>query len=155
MLYCLLDQDMLADRILMAYLQLSLRHGQTYPDPAQLRLPAGVDVVRCPDHGPATKLIPTLALERDTLLIVVDDDVVYPSGFIRTRVGAHARHPDKVCAYRGFLADQTVPFGELHHVLATHIAADTRVDIVFGIWGYLLPSWLLPPEATSFADFPA
>jgi len=151
----LLDQDMKPDRIILAYPRESLRNGRAYPDPATLRLPDGVDVVRCDDHGPATKLIPALALERDALLIIVDDDIAYPSDFVRSLVNAHTRHPAAVCAYRGVMADAATDFRELPHILASNLDHDTPVDIVFGSWGYLLPSWLLAPEAASFANFPA
>lgn len=65
------------------------RHGRTgrmYHVPPYLAQDRRVTVNRCVDHGPLTKLLPTLGLETDpdTIIITVDDDKVYHADMVRT-----------------------------------------------------------------------
>ena len=52
------------------------------------------------DFGPITKLEPTLALSQqeksNPIIIVIDDDVIYPIGMISAHIQALAHHPDRV-----------------------------------------------------------
>ena len=153
-LLSLLDQDMPADRLVLALPHQSLRNGAHYPDPASLDLPIGVDVVRCEDVGPATKILPVLQAEPEALIVVVDDDVIYPRDFISTLTAGHNRMPNACLALRGVEIDKSKRFVDLHHVLTSAISDDTPVDIVFGTWGYLVPAWLCDDEFHNFAAHP-
>lgn len=55
-----------------------------------------IRIVRCIDTGPSTKLLPTLATETDpsTLIIIVDDDTIYPSNLVASMVAAHRVAPN-------------------------------------------------------------
>lgn len=61
----------------------------------------------CTDYGPATKLIPTLELERDpsTLIITVDDDMVFKPNAVRRLVRAHLNSPDTAFTNAGQIID--------------------------------------------------
>ncbi|MDP3895808.1 MAG: hypothetical protein Q8Q62_03950, partial [Mesorhizobium sp.] len=137
-LQSLIDQSVPADRIVLA-LPLRSRKGEPYPDPATLNLPAGIDAIRCDDEGPATKLLPALKLEPESVLIVVDDDVIYPYRFIETLLAAHRRNRRAALGFRGVRLSPGVGFPALDHVFATGVAGLTPVDVLFGTWGYLLP----------------
>lgn len=149
----LLDQTEPPDRIVLA-LPRQTRAGLAYPDPAHLRLPAGVDVLPCEDEGPATKLLPALALEPDALVVAVDDDVIYPRGFIAALLAGHRRWPAAALGFRGVRLRPGVRFADLDHVLATGIPEARPVDVLFGTWGYMLPARALGPEVRDFADAP-
>ncbi len=56
------------------------------------------------DLGPITKLYPTLLRETDpdTVIIIADDDEMYPSRYHEELIDALVRYPKSAIAYRGF-----------------------------------------------------
>lgn len=149
----LLDQTEPADRIVLALPRQSLK-GQPYPPPEALDLPPGVDVLACEDIGPATKLVPVLRAEPDALIVVVDDDVIYPEGFIAALLGAHRRDRTAAIGLRGVALCPGTRFADLDHVMATGITETKPVDVLFGTWGYLLPVGALLSDIGDFTDAP-
>ena len=150
----LLEQSESANRIIVALPEKARRDGSTYPHAEQLHLPPGVERLTCEDEGPATKLLPALIAEPDALLVVVDDDVIYPPDFLRTLLKAHRRNPRAAVGYRGVCLAEGVAFGELSHVFATNVKIDERVDVLFGTWGYLLPPGALDRAVHDFSGTP-
>ena len=146
----LLDQSRPADRILLAWPDTSLRTGVPYPSPPPL--PAGVELVRCADHGPATKLLPALVAEPTALVIVVDDDVIYPVDFVASLLAGHAAHPGAVVGLRGwrFGCDVDRP----DHLFGTGVERPVEVDILLGTWGYLVPPGALDGAVHEFTGWP-
>lgn len=151
----LLDQDLKAERIVLALPRVSARDGTPYPAPAELGLPEGIEVLPCKDIGPATKLLPALLAAPEAVLLVVDDDVVYPRDFIRTLLSAHQHMPGTVIGYRGVCLEDGVRFGDLPHVFASAQAVPRAVDILFGTWGYLVPPGALDAAVHDFSAAPA
>lgn len=149
----LLDQTEPADRILLALPRVTMK-GEPYPQPETLHLPPGVDVLRCEDVGPATKLIPALGAEPDALILVVDDDVIYPAGMIAALLAEHRRNPKAAIGLRGVVLSLDTRFADLDHVMATGISETTPVDILFGTWGYLLPPGCLGRDVADFSAAP-
>lgn len=81
------------------------RTGEKYPPiPKELSELPRVKVNRsAPDIGPATKILPITRLEKDphTLIVLIDDDVLYPKDFLYTLMWTHLRHPGCVIAGHG------------------------------------------------------
>jgi hypothetical protein len=152
-LFSLIDQAEPPDAIVLALPEYS-RSGERYPDPATLGLPPSVTVVRCKDEGPATKLLPILKFEPNAVLVIVDDDVIYPRGFLQTLLSEHRRRPGAALGFRGVCLQAGVRFFDLEHIFATGISSCTPVDILFGTWGYLIPSAALGPEVHAFDGYP-
>jgi hypothetical protein len=150
----LIDQSQPADRIVLALPYKTRRH-QAYPEPETLDLPAGIDVIRCEDEGPATKLLPALKLEPGAVMIVVDDDVIYPRRFIETLLAEHRRKRQAAIGFRGIRLQEGVTFPALDHVFATGVSKPTQVDVLFGTWGYLVPPNALGDAVHDFSDSPA
>ena len=148
----LVDQTCPADRIVLAWPRRSLRTGEAYPPPPEV--PAGVDVLECEDIGPATKLLPTLRDEPDALIVVVDDDVIYPHDFIETLLNAHRAEPRVALGYRGWILRPGVDPRDLDHVFATALKQPVDVDVLFGTWGYLVPPGALDSAAHDFEGYP-
>lgn len=140
----LLDQSCPADRIVLALPETSRRSGLPYPAPKGL--PKGIDILRCEDIGPATKLLPTLKAEPDSVVIVVDDDVIYPFNFVETLLAAHRRRPAAVVGLRGWQVQAGKDSRETRHAFSCAIARDQRVDVLLGSWGYLLPPHVLDQD---------
>lgn len=126
----------------------SEREGRPYRVPAWLDTPA-VTLVRTPDHGPATKLIPSLDLPPRQRVLVVDDDRVYGPRLVE-ELHAHAdRWPDHILCCSGWRvpADLTdrpttlraVVTRQPHvPVLGSNVRRPVAVDIVQGLNGYLV-----------------
>ena len=148
----LLDQTWAADRIILAWPRHSIRSGVPYPPPPPL--PEGVEILHCEDQGPATKLLPALRAEPDAILIVADDDVIYPEDFIETLVRAHRKEPTAALGWRGWKLEQGRDPRELDHVFATAVETSEKVDILLGTWGYLVPPHVLGEDIHSFENWP-
>ncbi len=150
----LIDQTVAADRIVLALPSVSRRDGAFYPDPAELGLPRGVEVLACDDEGPATKILPALRAEPDACLVVVDDDVVYPREFLATLLAAHQADRSVAFGWRGVRLEEGVRFVDLAHVFASGVREPVAVDVLFGTWGYLVPPGALDGAVHDFAGWP-
>lgn len=147
----LLDQTWPADRILVAWPTVT-RDGLPYPPPPPL--PDGIELLQCLDEGPATKLLPALTAEPGAVLVVCDDDVIYPVDFLETLLRAHRADPKAALGWRGNRIDRGVDPRDIEHVFATAVAAPTRVDVLMGTWGYLVPPGSLDEAVHDFDGWP-
>ena len=83
------------------------RRGQPYQIPKRLRqfirTHPRIKLVRCHDHGPITKLLPTLQHEHDdeTIIITFDDDIYPLPGMVERMVQALKDYPDQAIGYSG------------------------------------------------------
>jgi len=146
----LVDQSHPADRVVLAWPWRSLRTGLPYPAPPPV--PAGIEVIRCGDDGPVTKLLPVLAEEPDALIVVVDDDVIYPVDFVRCLLAGHARHTDAVVGLRGWRFQGDVDWAR--HLFGTGVNQSVEVDILLGTWGYLVPPGAFDRAVHDFTGWP-
>lgn len=143
------DQQEPPDRVVLAWPWRS-RTGEPYPPPP--RVPAGVEVLRCDDCGPATKLLPVLRAEPDAVIVAVDDDVVYPLDFLGCLMAGHSRHPEAAVGLRGWRIPADLAWPE--HVFATGIRSSAQVDVLMGTWGYLVPPGALDAAVHDFTGWP-
>lgn len=153
----LLDQSRRVDAIYLNLPSRGRREGRAYQVPAFLREYGPVEVVDCgEDLGPATKLLPTLAREKDpdTRIIVTDDDQVYPRNMVETLVAASEQWPDAVVCSRGF----TVPAGyDIHRrntLYGTHLSRPEPIEIVQGSAGYLVRPRFFTTEVFDYSEAP-
>ncbi|MGE0230434.1 MAG: glycosyltransferase family A protein [Flavobacteriaceae bacterium] len=148
----LLEQDRPADRVILALPDYSLRSGKPYP--ALEQVPHGVDLLRCADTGPSTKLLPALRAEADAHIIVADDDVIYPSDFISTLLAGHRAIPDAAIGLRGWCIEPNVEPRHYEHVWGTALRTARQVDILLGVWGYLIPPGSLDEAVFDYGGYP-
>ncbi|MFJ9368815.1 hypothetical protein ACIRRA_30930 [Nocardia sp. NPDC101769] len=148
----LLDQTVPADRLLLAWPRYSLRSGAAYPEPPSL--PAGVDLVRCEDQGPATKLLPALRAEPNAVLVVVDDDAIYPETLLEDLLAAHRQLPAAALGVRGQHVRSGCDPRYLGHVCGTAVRKHVPVDVLMGMWGYLIPAGSLDEAVHDFEGWP-
>lgn len=109
-----------------------------------------VQVVTCADQGPATKLLPALReLPPEQPLLVVDDDMIYPPGFVAHFERLAQLHPDQAVGSSGWrvpadLTDRptTLRSNLLRQaptpVKCTRLKQPWRTDILQGYSGYCL-----------------
>ena len=157
MLNSMLDQSVRPDAIFLNVPDRSRRTGAEYAIPSQLEQVESLEIRRCGhDWGPATKLIPTLLSETDpdTIIIVVDDDQVYPREMIETFLAHEQNLPDAALCARGF----RVPF-QMHHPLrntsyGTKLDAPCEAEIMQGSAGFLVKPRLFTPRLYDYEDAP-
>jgi len=143
----------------------SRREGRLYSVPAALQTLTALEIVRCADAGPATKLLPALEVfDREQPLLVVDDDRLYPPDLIERFTDAAALLPHAALGLSGWNVPDTLidrPTTLLDHlcqrapapVKSTRLHQPRRVDILMGYTGYLVrPAFF---EHTTVSDYSA
>jgi hypothetical protein len=87
--------------------------------------------------------------------VVVDDDAIYPDTFLADLLAAHRRAPGAALGLRG----QRVRLGRdpryLGHVYGTAVPEQVAVDVLMGMWGYLIPPGSLDAAVHDFTGWPA
>lgn len=116
------------------------------------------------DLGPATKLLPTLSLvDENTMIIVLDDDQVYPKNLVQSYLKAEENIPNSaytLCGWR-------VPGSKKHHDKYILHGAGLRlfnpkanlqnvckVDVIQGASSYALKRKQLPDDVANFENAP-
>lgn len=81
----------------------STRKKMKYDLPSDWKFPSNVEIVRCTDYGPATKLIGCISRVKnpDTMIITIDDDQSYNINTFNTLVEYGETHPESVICFRG------------------------------------------------------
>lgn len=171
----LMDQSLPPAEIRINVPHHSRRENCGYEIPPELEGLATVRIIRCEDVGPATKLFPTLtAVDPDTPIIVVDDDRIYPPGFIAGLTAAAEADPNAAPALSGWvvpedLTDRPTTIRSNLYMLppapirARRLRQRREIDILQGFSGYLVRPRFFPemaamlshegaPEAAFFVD---
>lgn len=139
-LECLLGQTQPPDEIVIAVPPFSIRQQREYEVPEYLTRMARVRIVRCErDWGPATKFIPALQEEAaDTLVLVVDDDRVYPSDLLEAYLHFHAQLPDAALCIRGARMPRTFDWRDAVMTRGDRVREPERVAVITGAGSYLV-----------------
>src|SRR5438067_4870885 len=104
---CLLNQTRPPDEIVLAVPEYSRRQRRRYIIPEYVRELPKVRILQCEtDWGPATKFIAVVQAELaagrpNTLILVVDDDRIYPRDALETYVHYHRQLPNAALCFRG------------------------------------------------------
>ena len=130
--------------------EFSRREQVVYQIPAALRHLKCIELVRCADRGPATKLLPALeTFESQQQLLVVDDDRLYPPDLISTfEQWSHAL-PHAALGLSGWRVPRDLtdrPVTLLNNIRqippaplkSTRLRQPQPVDILMGYTGYLV-----------------
>ncbi|MEP2533046.1 hypothetical protein [Shimia sp.] len=162
-----LDQSRPPKKILLNVPDFSLREEVAYDVPAHLEQLDAVEIVRGKDWGPATKLIPALlASEPDQLIVVGDDDRIYPHDFLATFETTASEHPDDALTMAGWVVPSDLMdrpttlrsnlLQEPPAPLRGHRLKSTReVDVLLGVFGYAVrPRFYDLQELTDIDDTP-
>jgi Glycosyl transferase family 2 len=145
-IHSLLNQTRPPDEIVVAIPEFSLREQKHYVIPEYLsRLPR-VRILRCKvDWGPATKFIPAVQEElaagrKNTLIMVADDDRVYPRDALESYLYYHDRLPDGALCFRGAAMPETLDWRDAKMVFGSEIQAPRNVAVVTGCGSYFIQS---------------
>lgn len=153
----------------------SVRDDCVYELPKAFEQLKSVEIVRCEDYGPATKLIPALRdLPPDQPILVVDDDMIYPDDMVETFHQRARSRPEFAHTYSGWVVPDDLtdrPTNLLSNVLmhppvplkCSRIRKEQQVDVFQGYAGFLVrPRFFdleelldytgAPPEARTVDD---
>jgi hypothetical protein len=145
----------------------SRREGRTYAVPQELLALEGLTIVPCEDLGPATKLLPALARHApNRAILVIDDDVILPPGFVHALAEWAARMPDAVVAASGWIVPSdltdrpTTLFSNLFArpptpLPGTRLRRPRRVDVVQGCGGYVVRPRFFDARVFDYEGAPA
>jgi hypothetical protein len=89
---------------------------------------SNLEIYRTEDHGPITKILPTIERINDpeTIIIVADDDLYYMNGLIEAHLKARDKYPNHAIGFAGMSAID----GSCH--FCTSVKEDKRVKILEG-----------------------
>src|SRR5262249_30396430 len=140
----LLEQTRPPDEIVLAIPQFSIRQKMEYTVPAYLEGIPRVRLLRCEkDWGPATKFISVVQEELAggrgrTLIMVVDDDRIYPRDALEIFLHYHTQMPDAALCFRGALIPRNLVWFLPKIFRASQIREVERVDVITGTASYLI-----------------
>jgi hypothetical protein len=101
----LLRQRLAPRQIIINVPEFSLRENVPYVVPEFLNGVGSVTINRCEDRGPATKFLPVVnSADASQLVLVVDDDRIYPPTLVAELVSAALQDPDAAHCMSGWLA---------------------------------------------------
>jgi hypothetical protein len=144
MLRSLLEQTRPPDEIVLALPRFSVRQRKEYMVPAYLEKIPRLRILYCEtDWGPATKFIPVIQEELaagrgDTLIMVVDDDRIYPRDAMETYLHYHSRLPEAALCFRGALMPNNFVWFLPKVFRANQIREPKRVAVITGTASYLV-----------------
>ncbi len=163
----LLKQTRPPDEIVLAIPEFSIREQRPYVVPEYLlRLPR-VRILHCrKDWGPATKFIPTVREELaagrgDTLIMVVDDDRVYPRDALETYLHYNEQLPEAALCFRGAPMPRTLDWRDAKMIRASELRQPQPAAVMTGCGSYLIQpqffdeslwDYLKAPQAAFFMD---
>ena len=140
----LLKQTRPPDEIVLAIPEFSIREQRPYVVPEYVwRLPR-VRVLRCPeDWGPATKFIPVVREELavgqgNTLIMVVDDDRIYPRDALETYLHYNQQLPGAALCFRGAAMPRTLDWRDAKMIKASELRQPEAVAVITGCGSYLI-----------------
>jgi len=140
----LLNQTRPPDEIVLAIPEFSVRERRPYVVPKYIsRLPR-VRVLRCrEDWGPATKFIAAIQDElatgrENTLIMVVDDDRLYPRDALETYLYYSEQLPNAALCFRGAAMPSSLDWDDAKMIYAKDLREPRPVAVLTGCGSYLV-----------------
>ena len=140
----LLKQTRPPDEIVLAVPEFSIREDCPYALPEYLFQLPRLRILRSErDWGPATKFIPLVRDElatgrADTLIMVVDDDRVYPRDALATYLHYSARLTGTALCFRGAAMPRTFDWRDATMIKGNQLREPQAVAVITGCGSYLI-----------------
>lgn len=130
---------------------------KTIPQSLQLQQKRGLEIHFCEDLLSYKKLVPSLSLYGNDIIITIDDDVIYPPNFIDVLVTEHIKHPhDIICTRaRKIQFDETnqlKSYTEWPYVINSQSIA-SPLFVAIGVGGILYPPHSLSQDSLDGKNF--
>src|SRR6478752_1833211 len=140
----LLNQTRPPDEIVLAVPEFSIREQRPYVVPKYIsRLPR-VRVLHCAeDWGPATKFIGAIRDElaagrENSLIMVVDDDRLYPRDALETYLFYSEQLPNTALCFRGAAMPSTLDWDDAKMIHAKDLREPRSVAVITGCGSYVI-----------------
>src|SRR5881227_531540 len=140
----LLKQTRQPDEIVLAIPEFSIREQRRYAVPKHVSRWPRMRVLHCRrDWGPATKFIPIVREElgagrENTLIMVVDDDRVYPRDALETYLHYNEQLPEAALCFRGAAIPQNLDWRYARMIRASELRQPQPVAVITGCGSYLI-----------------
>lgn len=146
-LVSLLRQTHLPDRIIL-WLDYTTWNINNIPKELKKLQEYGVEIAFCNDIRSYKKLVPTLSLcEKNSIIITVDDDVIYKSDIIESLIKAHEQYPNDVITRQArfpqVVNNDFIPYNKWP--LTPNNNLTTEYIMPIGVSGVLYPPGSLHP----------
>lgn len=157
----LLQQTRPPDEIVVVVPQVSIRQQRQYEIPDYLLQIPKVRILRSEkDWGPATKFIPVIQEELaagrgQTLIMVVDDDRIYPRDALEIFLHYHRQLPDAALCFRGALIPRNLVWFMPKIFRASQIREVKRVAVITGTASYLIQPRFFDSALWDYSNTPA
>ena len=157
----LLKQTRPPDEIVLAIPEFSIREQRPYVVPEYLlRLPR-VRVLRCAkDWGPATKFIGAIQDElaagrENTLIMVVDDDRLYPRDALETYLFYSEQLPNAALCFRGAAMPSTLDWDDAKMIYAKDLREPRPVAVITGCGSYFVRPRFFDRSLWDYSEAPS
>ena len=140
----LLKQTRPPDEIVIAIPEFSVLERRPYIVPKYLSRFPGVRVLHCnKDWGPATKFIAAIQDElatgrENTLIMVVDDDRLYPRDAVETYLHYSKQLPNAALCFRGAAMPATLDWDDAKMIHAKDLREPRPIAVITGCGSYLV-----------------
>ncbi len=157
----LLEQTRPPDEIVLALPDFSVRQQTRYVVPPYLDKIPRLRILRTgKDWGPATKFIPVVQEELaagrgQTLIMVVDDDRVYPPDALQTYLHYHEELPDAALCFRGAIISNDFVWFVPKLFRGNHLREPKRVAVITGTASYLIQPGFFDNALWDYSGAPA
>jgi hypothetical protein len=157
---CLLEQTRPPDEIIVQVPEFSRRQRRRYVVPAYLAQLPRVRIMRCEtDWGPATKFIPIVRAElaagrADTLMMIVDDDRVYPLDALETYLYYHHELPDAALCFRGAPMPSDLKWRKPRITRGDRLREPQKVAVVTGCGSYFIQPRFFDEKLWDYSNAP-
>ncbi len=141
---CLVGQTRPPDEIVIAIPSSSIRQKKSYVIPRFFsEFPTLRILPAEKDWGPATKFIPIVQEELaagrgDSMIMVVDDDRIYPRDAVECYLHFSAQLPDAALCFRGAAMAQTYDWHDAKMIHGNRLREPRRVAVITGCGSYLV-----------------
>src|SRR5438067_1596971 len=140
----LLKQTRPPDELVVAIGEFSIREQRSYAVPKHISRWPRMSVLHCRrDWGPATKFIPIVREELgagrgSSLIMVVDDDRVYPRDALETYLHYSKQLPDAALCFRGAAMPQSMDWRDAKMIRASELRQPRPAAVITGCGSYFI-----------------
>lgn len=146
--------------IVLTIPEFSIREQRPYSVPKHISSWPLLRILHCRrDWGPATKFIPIVREELaagrgNTLIMVVDDDRVYPRDALETYLHYNEQLPDAALCFRGAAMPRTLDWREAKMIRASELRQPQPVAVITGCGSYLIQSRFFDESLWDYSQAP-
>jgi hypothetical protein len=157
----LLSQTRPPDEIVLAIPEFSVREQRPYVVPKYISQLPRVRVLHCAeDWGPATKFIGAIQDElaagrENSLIMVVDDDRLYPRDALETYLYYSEQLPNAALCFRGAAMPSTLDWDDAKMIYAKDLREPRPVAVITGCGSYLVRARFFDQSLWDYSGAPS